>query len=217
MFDYKEQTLAQRGTRICRLQVVGIIAEVALMLAYRQRKGIGNVKWYDCGTSVAMYDVKVGERFWQEVQVKVHREDAELAIQIAKHFAHNLQERRFSILGARVLQHDADGNRVGEHDSVCERFAQGSGPQEGLHSVELRCRTILCDTLRPKVREQLRTAAGKLWKEMILDDSKAWRPRIVVLFEFDSRQATAWKAVRGDILSLGNTEWQGLFRWAGAS
>ena len=71
--------------------------------------------------------------------------------------------------------------------------------------------------MRAKVREQIRALGKKLWKPMLADNSRPWKSRLVILYEFTATEATTWKAVRADILATGCLTFQGLFGWAGAS
>ena len=151
MVDYSAVAVEQRGQRLSRYQVVGIAVEAALKLAYGQgqRKGICAIQWHNLGDTVSIWDAMINGRRREEVKVKLPREDAELAVKVARQVPAELFQRSFTVMDT-VLRHHAS---PGEHDVVCERFSADGRVEAGVHSVEIKCRCIRTDALRSKVRE----------------------------------------------------------------
>ena len=117
---------------------------------------------------VVFYDLEVdGGKKRKEAKVGLPKADAELAVKVAQQLMKLLIDAKFHVLDACVNQDGGEGN----HDILCERFGD-DGAKPGVHSIELKCRTIKQNSMRVTVRNQLQKHAMTLWTQMMLDHSQ---------------------------------------------
>ena len=212
MYDYKSIAIYKDGFRVRRLTIVGIVVEHFLALAFHDRRGLNNLAWQDVEGSVTLYNSIVNDRNRQEIQVSVPEEDAKLALKIAKGIADVLIEHEFFILDAIVPQSNKAGQHVGDHDLIGERRCVSTGRS----SIEVKCRQILSDSFRDKVRQQLRGQAFKVWDAaMEANNAYTWGERVVALVEYGPGALDAWKAIRVEAWSRQFSKWGAICGWSG--
>ena len=205
--DYsdKGKTILWHGTALSRLRFVSYTAEEFWKLAFNKRKGL-NALGPDSVKAVSLREVTVdGVEKRGEVEFTVRREDADVALKIARAAVITLEDLGYRVLAAVVSDTTTDGKK-GEHDLLAERRGLSS-----MSSVEVKCKTIR------KPASLLETARGQMRK----DAAKLFYParfaeRVVVLVEFAGASLEeGWRMIRVERLDA--VGWKSLRGWPGAS
>ena len=207
MLDHSDasKTILWHRTALTRLRFVSYTAEQFWKLAFKQRKGL-NALSAESVKSAFLDDVTVdGRERRGEVEFAVSREDATLALKIARGVVTALEDLGYRVLNAVVSGTKTDG-APGEHDLLAERRGLPS-----MSSVEVKCKTIKKPaSLLEKARDQMRKDAAKLF------DPLRFSERVVVLVEFAGISLDdGWRIIRIERLNFGG--WASLRGWPGAS
>lgn len=199
--------------------LLGKAVEAALKLAYRP--GVGQLPIpLQCQAPCDLREVtfsdvlREGERRASAVTVKVSLQMAEQATKIAMDVVAKLKGRPFH-LEVLTVDHTGPSSCTVAHDLLmCPNPSAVSILEQGLHSVEVRCREVVSRTAFAW-EKTLTDEALPLWSAEIARDTRLVKSRILVFVSLPRPCTSGPHEIHGSIFQRGADDWMRLWGWAG--
>ena len=220
LVDYKEDVnLKSSGRKVDGFCVSCLLAEYALVESIKHGNSALATKHLTM-TSVEMTLDNLGLR-----SVKVHDENREMAVAIAKRVNADLSSHGLRLRSARVQVNKPNGKKWGDHDMVADVITgpYGAVPDErtpkALMSGELRCRRLWSDAGLAKFRRESRNECDlelDWWQDVLKKDDKGkWSGRFILLVNFS--QDLSRMTTRADVrLTEAGQDYKGFWGWPGS-
>ena len=199
--------------------LLGKVVEAALRLAYRPAAGQLPTP-LQCQAARDLLEVRLsdvlqeGRRQPSCVTVKVPQGLADLAIRIARDVVGKLQAAPFN-LEVLAVDHTGSSSCPVAHDLLmCPRPAVATCLEQGLHSVEVKCREVL-NRLAFPWEERLTDEALPLFSAELLRDARHLKSRILVFVSLPRPCTSGPFATHASIFHAGADDWVRLWGWAG--
>jgi hypothetical protein len=220
LVNYKDDTsLKAGGERVDSFCVSCLLAEYALKasLKYGNSALAANHLKME---SVEMTLDNLGVR-----AVKVHEENRQLAVVIAKRVNADLFSHGLRLRDAIVRVDKPNGRKWGDHALLAHVFTgpYGAVPDErtpkGLLSGELRCRRLRSDAGFATFRRESRLECDlelDWWQDVLKKDDKGeWSGRFILLVNFD--QDLSYMTTKADVrLTEAGQSYKGFWGWPGS-
>ena len=218
--DYKEdRSLKAGGAKVDSFRVSCILAEDALKASLKHGNSALAPKHLKMGSvEMALDDLGVCD-------VRVHEENRQLAVAIAKRVNVDLQAHGLRLYDAIVRVDKPSGKKWGDHDLLAHVSTgpYGAVPDArtptGLLSGEMRCRRLRSNAGLAKFREESRMECDlrlDWWQDLLAKDDKGkWAGRFIILVNFE--QDLSHMTTRADVrLVEAGQSYKGFWGWPGS-
>lgn len=207
-------------TRLDDCCVVGKSAEHALKLAYRPEVGrlpipLPLQRAADLEILLVSQTRQDGRPSLRPVSVRVPPSVATLALRVATEAVQRLQGPPYN-LEVLSVDHSGPSSCPVAHDLLmCPNMAGRSSLEQGVHSVELKCREVVSRTAFDW-EWALTSEAMPLFAAEVAKDSRLIRSRVLVFAELPRPCLSgAPPKLHGSILRAGHQSWERLWGWEG--
>ena len=192
------------GDKVDGFRVTGLVAESALQQTLKT-----NLRSLTPDLLPQAVEFDLDRRGRQ--MIKVHPEDRERAVDLARHLRLKLHEKSLGVVGAVVKECG------GEHDLVLDEITGAMGGPQGFISCELKCRRIYSEAGKTTVRAAHRKELcdeSEWWARVVAKKGSAWCGRMICLAVFD--RSGNFQQTRADFKPRGG-EWRGVWGWLGST